>query len=310
MKPSSSRGVNIVRPGYVLAMGTARRAAAWGALAAAAAAFVALAGGCGSATSTVDPVAQAADATTRAGGARVALSGTVSATGLSQPVTLAGSGSFNLRAGEGTFAMTFSGLPQSAQKSLHGAPAQMIEVFRSNVLYMSSPLFGGKLPSGARWLKLDLGQVKRAMGLGAGSLTSGTDPTQYLKDLRGSAGGVTVVGHEPVRGVPTTRYSGTIDLLKAAEREAGANRAQARAAMQKLIEKTGTATEPVQVWVDAHGLVRRIAQRLSVKAGAHPVTTSFQIEFFDFGATPVVTPPASSETFDATGQAVQGLGSG
>ncbi len=291
-------------------MGTARRAAAWGTSVAAAAAFAAFGSGCGSATSAVDPVAQAADATTRAGGARVALSGTISATGLSQPVTLSGTGSFNLRAGEGTFAMTFSGLPESALKSLHGAPAQMIEVFKSSVLYMSSSLFGGKLPSGARWLKLDVGQVQRAIGLSGGSPTSGTDPTQFLKDLRGSAGAVTVVAHESVRGVPTTRYSGTIDLLKAAEREAGANRAQARAAMQKLIEKTGTATEPVQVWVDAHGLVRRIAQRISVNAGAHPVTTSFQIEFFDFGATPVVAPPASSETFDATGQAIQGLGSG
>ena len=140
------------------------------------------------------------------------------------------------------------------------------------------------------------------------------DPLEFrlknLKDLRGASGGVTVVGHESVRGVPTTRYSGTIDLVKAAEREAGANRARARAAMQKLIEKTGQATMPVQVWVDAHGLVRRIGLELSQKVGSHTVNTSMQIEYFDFGATPTATPPASSETYDATGPAIQGLGSG
>ena len=34
----------------------------------------------------------------------------------------------------------------------------MTELIKDDIVYMGSPLFEGKLPGGARWMKLDLGQ--------------------------------------------------------------------------------------------------------------------------------------------------------
>ncbi len=291
-------------------MDVRRRTVAAGAMLVAVAATAGLASGCGSAGSAIDPVAQAADATTHAGGAQVALSGSLSVAGLARPLTLSGSGSVNFRDGEGTFAMTVSGLPPGAQAKLSGSSIQLVEVFKAGDIYITSPLFTGKLPAGARWVKLDLAKFRQAMGAGTRSLTSGTDPTQYLAELRGSGGAVKVVGHETVRGVPTTRYAGTIDLVKAAELDAGANRAQARAAAQKLIEKTGQPSVPVQVWVDAGGLVRRVGLDLGQRSGGRAGSVNMQIEFFAFGAAPAATPPPAGEVYDATGVAIQGIGSG
>jgi hypothetical protein len=53
------------------------------------------AGGCGSSGVTLDPVAQAAEATSHAGGARVALMAQVSGTGLSSTFTMSGEGFFS-----------------------------------------------------------------------------------------------------------------------------------------------------------------------------------------------------------------------
>jgi len=279
-------------------------------LLAATAAAAAIASGCGSAASTVDPVAQAAEATTRAGGAHVAMSGTIGAAGLSQPLTLTGSGSFNVHAGEGTFAITMAGLPASTQAQLHASSLQMLELFKAGSIYLSSPIFTGKLPSGARWLRIDIAQVAQAMGLDVSSLTGGTDPTQYLKDLRGAGSSVAVAGQEPVRGVPCTHYTGALDLRKAAEAQLGPVRARARGAVQQLIERTGQARIPVEVWIDGSGLVRRIRLNLSGKPTAHAISTSIQTEYFDFGSVPAVTAPPPAEVFDVTGQALRGLGAG
>ena len=78
-RTSVGASLRVARRGYRGRMLMPRRALGRGVGAiAVAAAFAALAGGCGSAGVSIDPVAKAADATTRAGGARVAMSGTVS----------------------------------------------------------------------------------------------------------------------------------------------------------------------------------------------------------------------------------------
>jgi len=219
-------------------------------------------------------------------------------------LSMSGSGAVDLRDGEGTFAMTVAGLPPQLQSRLHGSTLQMLELLKAGTLYLSSPLFDGHLPGGARWLKLDIAHVGQSLGLNTSSLTGGTDPTQYLKDLRGAGAGVAVIGREDVRGVATTHYRATIDLVKAAEAAAPSNRAQARAGIEKLIAKTGQATLPVEAWVDGKGLVRRVDITLSQGA----VTSKIRTEYFDFGPVPAVTVPSGSDVFDATGQALSALG--
>ncbi|HEX3519476.1 MAG TPA: hypothetical protein VHT29_10630, partial [Solirubrobacteraceae bacterium] len=116
-------------------------------------------------------------------------------------------------------------------------------------------------------------------------------------------------GHEALRGVATTHYAGRIDLLKAAEAQPGADRSQLRAAFGKLVSATGLKDLPIDVWIDAHGFVRKIAIALSLAAAGQQVKTSIQSEFYDFGPTQSINVPADSEVFDMTQQALGGLSS-
>lgn len=261
----------------------------------------------GGAGGPLDPVARAADTTVRAGGAHMSVTGSVSVPSLSQPIGVSGNGTVNFSANEGDFNLTMSGLPQSAQSALHASTLEMNELFKDSSLYVGSPLFAGQLPSGARWIKLDLGKVQQAFGMDPSSLTSGFDPSQYLRDLQRAGYGSRVVGHEAVYGTLATHYAGTLDLLKAAEAQPGSDRAQLRRAFQAVLARAGLRTAPVDVWVDAKGLVRKIAMTLTMGQLA---TVSMQVEYFDFGATPSISAPPASEVLDATKQALQAIPSG
>ncbi len=270
-------------------------------------------GACGSSSggsstaSVAGPLANAAYATSHAGGAHMALSARIEVGALPSPVTLSGSGFFNYSAREGSLSMTIAGLPANP---VTGSSAGMEELFKGTDVYVGSSLFAGKLPGGARWMKLDLARFGAAAGISPTQILGGqSNPAQFLEYLKASGGSVQVVGQDTVRGVPTTHYHGTIDLKKAAavvtER---AHNGALRKAFEEQVAKIGMTNMPVDVWVDSHHLVRRIVLALSVPAGGQHVSMSMTIEFFQFGPTPAVSAPSASETFDATSSALGHLG--
>jgi hypothetical protein len=184
----------------------------------------------------------------------------------------------------------------------------MEETFKSSNIYIGSPLFASKLPGGAYWIKLDLGRFGQALGFDPQQLAAGqSNPAQFLEYLKASGGAVTPVGHELVRGVGTTHYKGTVDLHKAANVLGSANRDQLRAGLDKIIAQTGRSSFPLDVWVDAHQLVRRMAMVLSLSGSTQMRLT---LELFEFGPTPTVTPPPENEVYDATQTALNGLRAG
>jgi hypothetical protein len=277
----------------------------------AAAATLALAlasGGCGSSGVTLDPVAQAADATSQAGGAHVALVAKVSATGLSSPFTMSGEGFFNYTTREGMLTLELSGLPALGAASLAGG-LHIQEMFKASTIYVGSSLFAGKLPGGARWIKLDVARVGQSLGFDFRQLSGGqSNPAEFLDYLKASAGAVTPVGHDLVRGVASTHYRATIDLRKVAGALPQASRAELQAALAKVIARSGVSSLPVDVWVDTHGLVRRIALTLSQPVGGQQLQFQVTIDLFGFGATPAVTPPRDGEVLDGTQAALAALG--
>lgn len=269
------------------------------------------AAGCGSSAATFDPVAQAADATTHSGGSRVAMSVTVQDPELGTPLTVTGNGSFNMARQEGALSFTVQGLPAAALSQVPSGSLRIAELFKHGVVYVSSPLFDGKLPGGAKWMKLDLSKFESGLGIDVQQMTSGqSDPSQYLQFLRASGGTIKAVGHEPIRGTATTRYEGSIDLRKAAESLPSSDRAKLNEAMQKLISQSGVGSLPVAAWIDAHHLVRRMSLRIPLSAGGSTGAVTVVYELFGFGATPAVNPPASGETFDATKLSLQALSGG
>src|SRR6202035_1659761 len=188
---------------------------------------------------------------------------------------------------------------------------RMNELFKSSALYVSSPLFAGKLPGGARWMKIDLGRVGQAAGFNLEQLAGGqSNPAQLLEYLKGSGGRVTTVGPELIRGVPTTHFRGTVDLGKVADAMPSTDRSQLRKALAKPIAQTGLSSLPVDVWVDAHRLVRRIALVVSIHTAGQQAQLHMTIDLFGFGATPSVSVPPAGEVYDATPTALGALRTG
>jgi hypothetical protein len=277
---------------------------------AAAAALAISTSGCGSTSDALDPVAQAADVTSHAGGAHLSLTMQFDASGLSVPFTMSGEGFFNYKTQEGKLALDLSELPSGAAATVPGR-VRLEEVFKSSTIYIGSPLLAGKLPGGAHWMKLDLARLGQAAGFNLQQLAGGqSNPAEFLEFLRASGGPVTAVGRELVRGVATTRYRGAVDLTKVADVVPSANRAQLRAALAKLVAQTGLSSLPVDVWVDAHGLVRRLTIVLALPAGGLKLQMHMTLELFDFGPTPPVAAPSEGGVYDATRSALPPLSLG
>lgn len=274
----------------------------------AAAAAVALsAGGCGSSAAALDPVAQAAEVTSHAGGTHIALSARVSVPGTTAPFTLSGQGFFNYATQEGSLALDMSGMPALGAANLAGG-LRMHEVFKSSTIYVGSPLFAGKLPGGAHWIKVDVARLGQGLGFNLQELAGGqSNPAQFLQYLRASAGKVTLVGTDLVRGVPVKHYTATIDLRRVADAVPQSGRARVRAALAKVVAETGLSSVPVGVWVDDHGLVRRITLSLSLPLAGQRLQLSLALELFDFGPTPRLALPAPADVYDATGTALATL---
>ena len=257
--------------------------------------------GCGSSAVVLGPLAQAADVTAHAGGAHMQLSARVEAGG--NGISMNGSGYFNYSSREGTFTVQVSGPPAAA---LGSGEMTIQEIFKGSKLYLSSPLLTGKLPNGATWMSVDLARAAKAEGLDPTQLLGGqSNPAQLLEYLKASGASVAKVGTNRIRGVPTTHYTATINLQKAAGALAGGNAGEA----EKAISKLGLGSMPVDVWVDSHKLVRRMQMTLHAPIFGQNLQMVMDIEMFGFGSVPTVTPPPASETFEATSSALSGLDS-
>lgn len=265
------------------------------------------AGGCG-ASSTVDPVAQAAQVTQQAGGAHIALVERIGSSSLSATIT--GTGFINEQQRAGQLTMDLSGVPGASAAGI-GHTAQFI--FAGTAFYVQIPGLASKLPGGKSWIKIDLGKVALPGGSNLSQLSQlgGFDPSALLSYLRGS-GQVTTVGTDTVRGVQTTHYKATIDLGKVADKLPASDRARVQAGIQSLEKSSGLKSLPVDVWIDSEHRVRRIAFNMSVgSATAAAVTVSATVDLFDYGTTPPIVPPPASQVFDLSGLAggaLNGLG--
>lgn len=244
---------------------------------------------CGGDAVALDPVAQAATKTGAAESMRIEMSmTTVSPEFGSKPVTFKTTGVLS----RGRSAMTMR------MPAIEGMELGQIEV-RSigSVMYMRMPFLQAAAPQLKPWIKVDLREVGKSVGLDLDALmqlSNQTDPTTALDYLR-AAGKVEELGDATVRGVKTTRYKGSIDLelyAKQIEKKGGGK--AAASAIRKVIELAGTSTMPVELWIDDDSLVRRMVWEQAVAAAGQTATTvKARMDLFDYGvAVKVVTPPA------------------
>ena len=236
----------------------------------------------------IDPVAAAATKTENAGGAKLAMS-----VAITDPsggtVTMTGQGVFDQSAGDIT--MGLSSLPGSVE-------LRYLQENGDPVLYVNAPMLETMLPSGAPWIRLDLEQAGKSLGLDLNQLMGGFDqnPTQALDLLRAS-GSVDELGAETIDGVATTHYTASIDLQKAAQLAGQAGEALAN----QLIASGAPSQIPVDVWIGAgDGLVHKLTIDEQVQSNGGKVGVAVMLDISDYGTAVNVVAPPSDQVFDVT----------
>jgi hypothetical protein len=228
-------------------------------------------GACGGkSTSSVGPVAEAAQKTSGVGSAHVKFTATSTANGLRVAIT-----------GSGDYASS----PNRAQVNVaFRSPLSngtIRELMQGSTIYMVSPLFRSSIPAGKAWVKIDLTKTGRASGFDFTSFSAAT-PRQALALLE-KARKATKVGTETIDGAGTTHYRATIDAAKVPK--------------EKLLGGAEVTYQPVDVWVDGSGRVRRMRLAYSAgTAGASDMTMTLS----QYGRPLTIELPDKSVIWDAT----------
>jgi hypothetical protein len=242
-------------------------------------------GGGGAPLAPTTPVTRAAYVTGLEPGYKVAMS--INETVAGHAVSFTAQGSFSTGAH-----------PQGSMTMLAPGGISISEIVLGPDLFMALPGAAGAALAPTPWVKAKLAAVTGASGFNL-STTGASNPSQELELLR-SAGQVTAVGSETVRGVATTHYHAVIDLNRYPSVLAPSLRAAAVRAAALLERVTGQSTLAADVWVDRNGLVRRMAIALSACSSVGTVGATVSVDFYDFGRQPSVTAPPAGEVTDIT----------
>jgi hypothetical protein len=287
-----------------------RVAALASALAVAVAAVVTAGCGGGSTSSalSLDPVAAAAAKSQSAGAARVRLSIAVSGP-QGKTFRLRGTGAIDGPSSDLRFKLGSLlgrvGLPSAAMTQLaHGSMREItLQEDGDYIIYVRlGSLLSSQLPGGQQWIKLDLSKLGKSAGLDLSKLLSGSQmqPGDLLSLLQTEGAKIHKVGPATVNGAATTHYRVVVDT---------------RSRLKDLTTSpllAGVAAQvpriPEDVWIGKDGLVRRVRVSLNLPHGATAVRTAMAMDLYDYGAQVDIAAPPSSQVFDATELAQQGLG--
>ena len=241
-----------------------------------------------------NPVAEAAQATIEWPGARMSF--TATAIGDDGTVTMRGSGVMN---GETNRALI--DITAVASQSNGGRTYRASQIDDGTDAYFRSPELSQSIGEGSPWLLIrsdafgDLAQEGGGGGfMKVGGASSPSGPREELNLLQDASSDVRSVGREQVRGVTTTRYTGTIDFAKLLDKYRDDLSDEASDLMDQALQQNPTAT--VDVWIDDQGLIRRE----SATGDFSSASASQTVEFYDFGIHPQIDVPPSSQVHDVT----------
>jgi hypothetical protein len=244
-------------------------------------------------------IARAAFVSTQASGYKFAMSLQEGSPALGGQISGSGTGSFNLARHAGQINLNMK-LPGAAASAGNLAIREVID--GQNVFLALPATIAAHLPGGKPWIELNLSKLGGAAGVsGLSSLTGGaggTDPAQFLSYLRAaSPGGVKQLGTATVNGVATTHYHGTVELARAAAQVPAAERVQAEQAIAQIQKLTKLTQLPVDVYVDARNLVRRLDLAYKATVKGQSIATAIRLDFLAYGPQPIpATPPAGQVT--------------
>jgi hypothetical protein len=271
------------------------------------------AAGCGGedVARSVDPVAQAADKTVAAGGARLDGEGEFRAGGLTMPVTVDGAVDFDDRRSHMSMDVPPNAVLRPVEAAEAGFPFEFI-LDGGETVFFATAQMRQQLPPGKHWAKVDLGELDEDTGLAFQQLNryDESNPAEWLRLLR-TSGGAERVGVERVSGARTTRYRATIDPRRFPDTLPEDEREKARETLERVarIDPTVLDPMPVDVWIDDDGLIRR--ERVTINEVYEGVRTRgyLTVDFVEFGDDVTVEEPDDDETVDVTEQVAEQLDS-
>jgi hypothetical protein len=267
------------------------------------AAAAALVAGCGSSsgsgkTPTVS-LSRAADVSSAASGYRLAMDMQETIPNAGQ-IHITAAGSFSPAAHLAGMTMQMYLPPSAGTGTL-----QFQMVLNKTTVFMKLPAsLASKIPGAKPWLYVNLDQIGKAAGIpGLGSLISSSatlnDPGQYLDYLRAtSTGSVKNLGQAAVNGVPTTHYHAVVDMNKLPDYVPAAQR-QSIEQLVAAMKSKGLATQmPIDAWIDASSLVRRIQLAFSepLPNTGQSVSVAMTENFLHYGPQPVPAIPSLSQS--------------
>jgi hypothetical protein len=248
----------------------------------------------------VDPIAQAATVSSSAPGYKMHLSVVLTSSQLSAPISVSARAVVDPPDHAASMNLAIAA-PQLAQAdpALGGGNLQMGMVLFGQDMYMRfPPAMANALPAlgGKPWVELKVANAAHVSGLSLlGDNPAMSDPQAVLQELQSVANGVIDEGHQQVDGVLTTHYAATVSL----DRLYGKLNSLDSAVLQQIIP--GEAV-PIDVWIDANHLVRRVAMTLTMDVPNGPsMQETATADITDYGPQPRPTPPPADEVTNASG---------
>jgi hypothetical protein len=272
-------------------------------------------GGANVALPVLHDLSPVADATGKADSARFEMAFTMEVPGLAAPFAFSANGAFDTPARKaqmtmdlGSFAEFMNGFAGAFGGNAPGEltdPANWKLEMRldDTVAFMRLPFLASELPSGKEWVRIDLTKAAQLQGVDLADIQSfakGSDPRETLDYLRSVSGKLIRIGTEDVRGVPTTHYFAAVDWKKALARAASESGQQGFLAQFQNMP-SAVASIPVDVWVDADNLVRRMTMNFSFSSPGQPeqAKASIEMELFEYGQPVSVETPRAADVVDA-----------
>jgi len=231
-----------------------------------------------------------------ANSSKVSFSIAVDSDQLANEITIPGSGEFDYAGKEGRLTLDYGAVLSAAGQSGNG---EMEVLTKGDMYYLKWPLFSTAVGAATPWISFDISKLDQITGFDTSSLrqVNQGDPSQTLVYLR-AAGTVEDHGTEDVAGVSTTKYHAVIDLDKVPGLAPAAQRASVRSSINSMKEQYGITELPMDAWIDANGLPRRLFYEIAAKVQGQDVKSSMTMNLSDYGVDVKVQPPPPSQVTD------------
>lgn len=262
----------------------------------------------------LEELSRSASASAEATSGRFAFDMEMAFPGADESLSFSGEGAFDKASERASFAVDMSAFAELlggffaafAGPNADDAPdfddpsAWQIEVVQDGpTSYVRFPAVSEKLPEGKTWIRSD-GQGVKAGGFEFSQVEefAASDPRDFLEMLEAVGSEIETIGVEELRGAETTHYRATIDPAEYAKTASLEERAKLGPLADSI--QAGVEVMPVDIWLDADGLVRKVAVEISAEEHGQVGSAFMSFELWDYGEDVEIGLPPVDEVVDAS----------